>query len=166
MLTKLLGDAIADAPLRALDDLARDVWRATSNGLIEDDAAQGLAEAIHARRNAVRPVTRPTPATSQPRAWSYFPPKRPQQRSPDRDRSLRRRRRLAASGPMPPTLAARFTTGELAVLRIVADEVRRWGCCALSVPEIAARAGVGQTKVRMAIRGAARLGLATIQERP
>jgi hypothetical protein len=51
------------------------------------------------------------------------------------------------------------------VLRIVSDEVRSHGFCNLTVPEIAARAGVGQTKARMALKEAARLGLATVEER-
>jgi hypothetical protein len=53
-----------------------------------------------------------------------------------------RRRRLAASGPLPPSLACRFTTGELAVLKVIADHVRHAGRCALCVDDIAARAGV------------------------
>ena len=47
---------------------------------------------------------------------------------------------LAASGPMPPALAAHFTVGQLAVLRIVGDEVRANGSCALTLAEIGARA--------------------------
>ena len=43
---------------------------------------------------------------------------------------------------MPSQLACRFTTGELAVLRIVADAVRDNGQCVLPVDAIAARAGV------------------------
>lgn len=66
---------------------------------------------------------------------------------------------------MPPTLACRFTTGELAVLRIVADAVRDNGQCLKSIPEIAARAGVCRTTAQNAIRMAARLGLLTVQER-
>jgi hypothetical protein len=31
---------------------------------------------------------------------------------------------MAASGPCPPVLAAHFTTGELAVMRCIADEHR------------------------------------------
>src|SRR4051795_4140848 len=95
--------------------------------------------------------------------WSYFPPKRRPQRSPDRQRSLERRRKLAASGPMPPALAARFTTGELAVLKIVADEVRTKGACVLSVAEMAARSGTSESTVRRAFRAA--VGLMTVQER-
>jgi hypothetical protein len=51
------------------------------------------------------------------------------------------------------------------VLRIVGDEVRVGGLCALCIDAIAARAGVCRRLARNAIRLAARLGLLTIQER-
>lgn len=101
--------------------------------------------------------TRPHPH----RQGSLFP----RGRSPDRQRSLERRRRLAASGPMPPALAAHFTTGQLSVLRIVSDEMRRCGVCGLYIDEIAARAGVCRTTAQNAIREALRLGLLTREER-
>jgi predicted transcriptional regulator len=66
---------------------------------------------------------------------------------------------------MPPHLAANFTTGELASLRIVADEVKAHGSCARTLPEIAARAGVGISTARNAIREASRLGIVTVEER-
>src|SRR3712207_6608955 len=66
---------------------------------------------------------------------------------------------------MPPALACKFTVSELAVLRIVGDEVRQHGHCAQCVDEIAARAGVCRSMVKNAIRTAARLGLLTIEER-
>jgi len=66
---------------------------------------------------------------------------------------------------MPPALAARFTVSELAVLKIVSDEIRQHGTCFCTVAEIAARAGTSRTKVQDAIRQAARLGLLTVQER-
>jgi hypothetical protein len=66
---------------------------------------------------------------------------------------------------MPPGLACKFTTGELAVLRIVGDEVRQHGRCDRTLGEIAARAGVCDRLARNAIRQAARLGLLTIEER-
>jgi hypothetical protein len=66
---------------------------------------------------------------------------------------------------MPPVLACKFTVSELAVLRIVGDEVRQHGRCARCVDEIAARAGVCRRMVQNAIREAARLGLLTIEER-
>jgi len=66
---------------------------------------------------------------------------------------------------MPPALACKFTVSELAVLRIIGDEVRQHGCCARSVAELTARAGCGRTTAQNAIRQAARLGLVTVQER-
>jgi len=66
---------------------------------------------------------------------------------------------------MPPQLAASFTTGELAVLRIIADEVRDHGQCDRTLGEIAARAGVCRATAQNALRHAARLGLLTIEER-
>jgi hypothetical protein len=54
MLTSQLSAAIGVAPLRSLDDLSRDVWRALSGGLLTDDDAQRLAETIHERRINLR----------------------------------------------------------------------------------------------------------------
>src|SRR4029453_17792065 len=68
-------------------------------------------------------------------------------------------------GPMPPALACKFTVSELAVLRIVGDEVRQHGHCDRCVDELAARAGVCRSTVKNAIREAARLGLLTVEER-
>ena len=59
-------------------------------------------------------------STDRKRLWTAFPA-HVEQRSPDRQASIERRRRLAASGPLPPAMAARFTVSELAVLRIVAN---------------------------------------------
>ena len=66
---------------------------------------------------------------------------------------------------MPPSLACKFTVGELAVLRIVGDEVRQHGRCDRCVDEIAARAGVCRSLVKNALRTAGRLGLLTVEER-
>src|SRR6185503_19677022 len=95
---------------------------------------------------------------------SIFPPKR-RQRAPQRPIAIARRRHLAASGPMPPALACKFTVSGLAALRIIGDEVRQHGQCARCVDEIAARAGVCRRMVQNAIREAARLELVTIEER-
>src|SRR3954454_22191501 len=65
---------------------------------------------------------------------------------------------------MSPPLDRRFA-GELAVLRIVGEEVRQHGQCDRCVDEIAARAGVCRSLVKNAIRTAARLGLLTVEER-
>jgi hypothetical protein len=167
-----LTESIIQAPLGVLDDLARLVWDNLASGSLTDSEAQALAEAIQGRREEAR-TKAPSesaseasgrPAMPSPRAWTYFPPKRPQ-RSPDRARSIERRRTLASCGPLPPALAAKFTTGELSVLWIVSEEVAAKGTCSLSLPELAARAGVGLTKARLALRIAQDLGLLTITER-
>jgi hypothetical protein len=48
---------------------------------------------------------------------------------------------------MPPALAAKFTQAEMAAFRIVSDEVRHHGVCALHIDAIAARAGTCRTTV-------------------
>jgi hypothetical protein len=144
---------------RVLDDIARVLWRAVGEGHVGEGDAGRLGEAIELRRAAFRlpgqgRALRPTALA-----------RRPTQRSPDRQRSLERRRHLAASGPMPPALAAHFTVAELAALRIIGDEVRTRGTCTRSIAELAARAGVGRTSVQNAVRRAASLGLLHVRER-
>src|SRR5215213_5853036 len=148
--------------LTRLDHLSRSIWQGLAAGAVPDDDAQALAERLHARRSLLRgdlkpvgiPVGRP----------SLFPPRR-LQRAPKRPVAIARRRHLAASGPMPPALACKFTVSELAVLRIIGDEVRQHGQCDRCVEELAARAGVCRRMVQNAIREAARLGLVTVEER-
>jgi hypothetical protein len=166
-----LAAAIAAAPsLALLDAMARAVWSRLAKGALDEAEAQGLAELAAARRRALKgggeePRSDSSVAARPPLPrWRYPAPRKP--RRPDRAASLERRRRLAASGPMPPALAARFTTGELAALKIVADEIFAKGACALALGAIAARAGVSETTARNALRAAARDGLLTIEERP
>ena len=169
--------------LSMLDVIARDVWAGWASGTVADDQANTLSEAVKARKEALRggdgasalTQLKATPGAAHaateraggaphPR-YSIFPPKhRP--KSPDRQRSIARRRRLAASGPLPPQLAAQFTTGQLAVLRIIADEVEsRRGNCALTIGELAARAGVCTALARNSIRIAEGLLLITTEFR-
>ena len=156
--------------LAVLEGYAVSIWRDWGEGWLTDDQVQSLAETLEARRREVRgldtiAVRAPGVATIAAGRPSHFPPRRPQPVSPDRRASMERRRHLAASGPMPPILACRYTTGELAALRIVADEVRERGACRLTLGEIAARAGIGITTARNALRYAARDGMLTIEER-
>ena len=158
-----LRDAIETVRLDVdLVAISAAIWQDHAAGRLDDAEAQALAERVHSRRAALRGSQ--TASNRPPGRPSIFPPKRPQ-RSPDRARSLERRRTLAASSPMPPALAARHTTGELAALRIVADEVRGRGVCELCVAAIAARAGVSASTARNAIRTAARSGLLHVEER-
>ena len=84
---------------------------------------------------------------------------------PRTDASLERRRRWAASGRLPPGLAARFTLAEQAVLALIAAETVRRKDCRLAVGHLAAIVGVAETTVRNAIREARKLGLMTVEER-
>jgi hypothetical protein len=155
MLVDDIADRIAIACPDELDGIVRDMWVDHTHGLLTDnemealdEAARTRREALQARRTETRPKLRTAPS-SAPRAFARRP-----QRSPDRQASIERRRRLVASGPLPPPLAARFTWGEQAVMRIVGDECRAHGYCTLHIDAIAARAGVHRTTVQNALREA------------
>jgi hypothetical protein len=156
MFAEAITRAVKGARTDELDHLAREIWRAHAAGVLDDAAAQAAAEAVHARRASGPALTR----KSAPRASARRP-----QRSPDKAASIERRRRLAASGPIPPTLACRFTTCELAALKVVAEEVAKHGVCSLHLDAIAAIGGTCRTVVQNALRVARALGLVTVSER-
>ena len=119
-------------------------------GQIAEGDAQALSDLIEARKAL--------PATQKPA----------QRRVGSRPRSpasMERRRSWAASGAMPPQLAARFTLAEVAVLAVVAAEVRTRGACTLTLGHIAALAGVCRKTVKNALREAEALGCVRIEER-
>jgi ribosomal protein L40E len=173
MFQNALNTAIDGAHPRQIDHLSRQLWAAHAAGHIPDGVAQDLAELLHQRRQpaieAQQGVLFPIPgsptSTDRKRVWTAFPA-RVEQRSPDRQASIERRRRLAASGPLPPAMAARFTVSELAVLRIVGDEVLQHGVCDRSLAELAARAGCCRKLAQRVLRMASRDGLVTIERRP
>ena len=148
--------------LAQMDALSRQVWQGHGSGALGDEEAQALAERLHGRRSAIREGIRPIGIPAG-RA-SLFPARRSVV-STDRTASRDRRHLLACSGPMPPALASRFSTGQLAVLRIIADEVAAKGLCGLCIDAIAARAGVCRRLAQAAIRLAEGDGLLTIEER-
>lgn len=78
---------------------------------------------------------------------------------------IARRRRWAASGWLPPQIAARFTLAEQAVLSVISKQHMEHGRCALCIGAIAAKAGVGRTSVQNALRVARTLSLASVRER-
>ena len=159
--------ALASARTMArIEEIAAGFWRLWGGGTVTDADAERIGARIEEARQRVRPHdTVAARAPDVPRAPSIFPPRKRRCVSPNRLASRERRRKLAYSGPLPPALASRFTTGQLAVLRIVADEVRAHGQCERTLGEIAARAGVGVTTARDAIRLAAGDGLVIIAER-
>jgi hypothetical protein len=112
------------------------------------------------------------PNRHQRRAGRLWARTNRRQYSPDLQKSYERRHRLAFSGPLPPHLAARFTVGQMACLRVVGDEHRAKGYCDLSLDEIGARAGVCRKSAQRALRRAGPgstdekgEGLLTIEER-
>lgn len=151
--------AAARSP-KALDEIARLIWRALAEGQIPETEAEAISEAVEARRAVWRSkagATRTRPASAAIRP--------PAPRSPDRARSIERRRRWAASGAMPPQIAARFTLGEAAALAVVARQVQQHGQCRLPLDAVAALAGVCRSTVKNAIRAAAAAGLVDVEER-
>lgn len=88
------------------------------------------------------------------------------QRSPDREKSIQRRRMLAATWPMPPVMAGMLTTSQVAYARIVADEVHRTGRCELTLDEIAARGGMSRKTAKRAQDRLAELQWINVEERP
>jgi hypothetical protein len=143
----------------ALDNVSRLLWAAHAAGALSDAAAQATAEAVEARKATLR-GPRPSPASKH----AYAAPK--PRRSPDRDKSIRRRRAIAMSGAIPAKLAASFTLSETAALSVIAREVQRQGRCELPIDAIAAQAGVCRSVVQGALRQARALGLVHVLERP
>ena len=152
----------------ALPAITAALWRAYSDGKITEAEAEALSGLIEARTDAPaarRPLTEALTNrhTSQDRQSS---PRRAGVGSrPRTDASIERRRRWAASGRLPPAIAARFTLAEQGVLALVAAEVVRRKDCRLAVGHLAAIVGVAETTVRNAIREARKLNLLTVEER-
>ena len=164
--------AIEAADRITLPQVTALLWRAYGDGRVTEAEAEALSGLIEARTDgpAARRISLATATASNPndsvpirdRAGSS---RRAVGSRPRTDASMERRRRWAASGRLPPGLAARFTLAEQAVLALVAAEVVRRKDCRLSVPNLAAVTGVAETTVRNAIREARKLGLLTVEER-
>ncbi|HML42898.1 MAG TPA: hypothetical protein PKE13_08255 [Hyphomicrobium zavarzinii] len=173
MFMEQIAAAIGCARAPALDALAKAVAGACVEGQISEADFDVAFALIQARRDQFRqasaqltfagvPVTPGGDRPPLPRSRFPQPRYQPARSHPER---IARRRQIAASGPMPPQLAAEFTTGQLAVLAIVADEAGAEGRCALCLDQIAARAGVCRTTARAALRLAEKAGLLTRTER-
>ena len=148
------------------------LWRAYGEGHVTETEAETLSGLIEARTDA--PAARRLPAGLRPSPEAAIAPtfqdgagapRRAVGSRPRTEASLERRRRWAASGRLPPGLAAQFTLAEQAVLALVATETSKRGDCRLAVGQLAAIAGVAETTVRNALREAKRLGLVTVEER-
>lgn len=159
MLASDLSKAITQAVnLASLDLAAKRMWSKLADGSITDNVADVLSSAIEARRAALkghREQNASKTPTSRPRPC----------RSPHKAKSIARRRGLAASGAVPGTIAANFTTGEIAALTVIARQCQCSRSCNWFMDRIAAVAGVSRTTVRNALRQAQALGLISVQER-
>lgn len=155
-----------------LDNIGRAVWHDWGNGRLTDDEATFLNSAIDKRRPASRRTSSaPGAVTMKPvgrlndRLGSRFQ-SRQRPRSPDRQASRDRRRRLGGSSALPDTLRHHYTEGQRAVLCIIAGEVKHRSVCDLPIDKIAALAGVCRTTVQTTLHEARRLGHLRITERP
>lgn len=166
--------AIEAANRITLPQVTAQLWRAFGDGHITEAEAERLSALIEARTLTGRaprigqPSSPREPQSAEAASAPQALPgsaKRSVGSRPRTDSSLERRRRWAASGRLPPGLAARFTLAEQAVLALVAAETARRGDCRLAVGHLAAIVGVAETTVRNAIREAGKLGLLTVEER-
>ena len=172
MFAEKIRCAIEAADRITLPSVTALLWRAFGEGHVTETEAEALSGLIEARTAApaARRYSLGAPAASDP---SNEPLGQERARSarrsvgsrPRTDASLERRRRWAASGRLPPGLAAQFTLAEQAVLALVATETSKRGDCRLAVGQLAAVAGVAETTVRNALREAKKLGLVTVEER-
>src|SRR4051812_28757362 len=150
MFAEQLRRAIEAAPRVELPKVSALLWKAYAVGTVSESDAADLSNLIEARKAI------PAAQKAVQRRLGSRP------RSPA---SMERRRRWAASGALPPSLAARFTLAETAVLAVLAAEHQKHGRCTLTIDHIAALAGVGRTTVKNALREAQRHGLTRIEER-
>jgi hypothetical protein len=158
---QLVAAVAAARTFAQIDVTSRALWSAHAAGLIDDRAAQEAAEALEARKRLIGAGNaKNAPVAVSGRLRRHVP------RSPDREASIRRRRSCAASGAVPNRIAADFTVAEVAVLSIIAAEVRRSGSCSWPIDRIAALSGVCRRSAQYALRRAAALGLIQIDERP
>lgn len=153
-----IGVAIGQA--RRREQLAQatvNTAQALAQGLIDQIAAQAITAAVAEKSDGLR---------WHREWWNRIAPPRIVARVSDRRPRIEHRAKLAASGPMPPDLAKRFTVGELAVMKIIADEVSMHGTCRKTKKEIGDRARASETTVHNAARKAERLGLISVKRRP
>ena len=177
-----MRQAVEAAATDRLGEVATAIWKAFGAGGLTEAQAETLDGLLNARRGAARaaPVRAVTLAeasaqlatacapASEGQGAAAPAPGRAHHRTGSRPRtpdSLARRRRMAAAGYLPPALAAAFTSGEQAVLAVIALEVGKRGKCTLALGHMAALAGVCLTIAKRALRQARTLGLVEVEER-
>ena len=142
--------------LTASPELLASIQRMKSRTWREADA-----QAFEQGGIPTKPASQGTPHL---RSSRLVPRQRP--RSPDRQTSRDRRRRLGGSSALPDTMRHHYTEGQRAVLCVIAGEIKRRGVCDLPIDRMAAFAGVCRTTVQTTLHEARRLGHLKIIERP
>lgn len=142
------------------------------SGLLTDDDCLAITSAFELRLKELgeqETVAQRVPHLAErwrEQGLSRFKPHLRKKMPDDRAESLRRRRKLAASGYLPAELAQQFSTGHQAVLAVIAQEIGKLGTCSLVIEKIGALAGVCHATVRRAIAQAVQDGLLFVQDRP
>ncbi|MBA3038744.1 MULTISPECIES: hypothetical protein [Hyphomicrobiales] len=154
----LLARLLAAGTQQQVDECAKAAWILNGEGLIADEEMEYLAPVIEHRRLSISAMMRTVRAKGCTR---HCRPAIPLQK---RAACWLRRRGLAKDCIIPTCLAQAFTVSKLAVLSVIARAVMERGQSTMSLPEIAARAGVGCTTARYAIRDAAKMGLISVSE--
>src|SRR3954469_12592828 len=103
MFVEQLRRAVEASPRVELAKVSSLLWSAYAAGQVSEAEAQALSDLIEARRAL------PAPQKPTQRRFGSRPRPPP---------PMERRRRWAASGALPPSLAARFTLAETAVLAV------------------------------------------------
>ena len=163
-----------------VDDIVKAAAQAFGAGGLSELEAESVFALAHARRQQIRSprdisqkilvdgiskIQLPIPRGKPGGLPSYFPPKRRVLRERTSER-WQRKNRLGMSSPLPFYLERDFTVGQLAVVRIIADDVFSKGRCTCTMLELADRAGVSLSWAKQALRIAKVLGLLAIEERP
>ncbi len=162
----------------ALEEIARAMWRALGDGLLDWAEAERLDGLIRARQARMGPAESPggpggargtlrSPAALCGALVAALGRSR-RPRSPDKQASRDRRLGAVLSGAMPAAVARGhgLTQGQVAVLSVVGREASRGrATCEWPVAKIGALAGVARTTVQEALRLAQTLGLVRVRER-
>jgi hypothetical protein len=153
MFVEQLRRAVETSPRAELPAVSQLLWRAYAAGHVTEGEAEELTALIETRKAVVQVDN------------INLKPRRLVGSRPRSSASMERRRRWAASGCLPPQIAARFTLAEQSVLAVIAAENRKRGDCRLTNKEIADVAGVSITTVKNALRAARALNLLSVEER-
>lgn len=180
---------LATASSAQVEAFRRSIYAAAARGEVDTDQLAQLdflanerSDALRAFRSGTQPALPLPEAHGAPAAptgpngprWlhkarsgrsSPFSTGRRPPKSPDLERSARRRRRVARGNPVPDSLSFHFTEHGIAILEIVARAHLEAGRCTMTVGEIAARAGVSVSTVRRTMAQAEALSLLGIERR-